>query len=101
MSIMMPAPREPRSIAAAAQHRRLGSAWSGALVSLALIASICTLVMMIGTRAATALPRQLVVIDDGNSSLVLFTVIAVMAILGAFVFNGLTPDQARRRRSRR
>jgi hypothetical protein len=104
MSLVLPAPNEPRSIAAAAQHRRLGSAWTGALVSVALAVSICTLVLVIGTSAASALPRHLIVIDDGNSSLVVFAVIGigiVMMLLAAFAFNGLTPGHARRRRSRR
>lgn len=104
MSLVMPTPNEPRSIAAAAHHRRLGSAWTGALVSVALIASICTLVLMIGTSAASALPRQLIVVDDGNSSAVIFTIAAisvVMVLLAAFAFNGLTPGHVRRRRTRR
>lgn len=104
MSFVISAPNEPRSIAAAAHHRRLGSAWTGALVSFALIASICTVVLMIGTSAASALPRHLIVIDDGSSNAVVFTVIGiciVMMLLAAFAFNGLTPGHARRRRTRR
>lgn len=104
MSLVLSAPDEPRSIAAAAHHRRLGSAWSGALVSVALIASICALALVIGSSAASALPRHLIVVDEGGSNVVTFAIIAlfiVMVLLAAFAFNGLTPGHARRRRTRR
>ena len=46
---------ERRSIETAVRHRRVGFAWAGALVAVALVLSICALLMVMSANAAFAL----------------------------------------------
>jgi hypothetical protein len=95
---------EPRSIRAAQLHGRIGFACTEILVSLVLIVSICAIVLMLGTNAASASVRNLVMVDDGISGAAIFAVIGaavLFLLLAPFAFNGLTPGHVRRRRSRR
>lgn len=104
MSFDLSATQEVRSFRAAQLHGRLAAACTQIFVSLALIVSICAVVLMFGTNAASAAARNLVMVDDGISGGAIFAVIAVVVLfmlLAPFAFNGLTPGHVRRRRSRR
>ena len=105
MATNLYAVEQPRSISAAVEHGRLGSACAAAMVAIALVASICAIVLLIGTDAALAAPRELATIDDGSASSgvigVVIGISVIMMLLAAVAFNGLTPSQARRRRSKR
>jgi hypothetical protein len=104
MSFDIAAPHEARSIRAASLHRRLGSACTEILVSIVVVAAICAVALMIGTNAASAATRNLIMVDDGIGSGAIFAVAGVTVlfmVLAPFVFNGLTPGHVRRRRSRR
>ena len=104
MSFDLSAPQEARSIRAAQLHGRLAAACTEIFVSLALIMSICAVVLMLGTNAASAAARNLVMVDDGISLGAIVAVIGVIVLfvlLAPFAFNGLTPGHVRRRRSRR
>lgn len=104
MSFDFAAPNEARSIRAASLHRRLGSACTEIFVSIVVVASICAIALMIGTNAASASVRNLVMVDDGVSGGAIFAVVGVAVLfmlLAPFVFNGLTPGHVRRRRARR
>jgi hypothetical protein len=46
---------ERGSIEAAVRHRRVGFAWAGALVAVALVLSICALLMVMSANAAFAI----------------------------------------------
>jgi hypothetical protein len=97
-------PQEARSIRAAAIHRKLGSAWTEILVSMAVIVSICAIVFIVGTNVASAAVPNLITIDDSNGDKAIFTVVGItvlLMMLAPFAFNGLTPGHARRRRTRR
>lgn len=104
MSFDFAAPNEARSIRAASLHRRLGSACTEIFVSVVVLASICAIALMIGTNAASASVRNLIMVDDGIGAGAIFAVIGVAVLfmaLAPFVFNGLTPGHVRRRRTRR
>lgn len=104
MSFDFAAPNEARSIRAASLHRRLGSACTEIFVSVVVLASICVIALMIGTNAASASVRNLIMVDDGVSGSAIFAVVCVAVLfmlLAPFVFNGLTPGHVRRRRTRR
>ena len=104
MSFDLSAKQEVRSLRAAQAHGRLAAACTEIFVSLALIVSICAVVLMLGTNAASASVRNLVMVDDGISSGAIFAVIGVVVLfmlLAPFAFNGLTPGHVRRRRNRR
>lgn len=91
---------EPR-IGVADLRRRASAVCAEALLSFVLIVSICAVALIIGTNAASAAVRNLVMIDDGISGGALLAVIGIavfLMLLAPFAFNGLTP--ARRRRSR-
>src|SRR6185312_16778911 len=68
MSFDLSATHETRSIRAAQLHGRLAAACTEIFVSLALIVSICAVVLMPGTNAASAAARNLVMVDDGISA---------------------------------
>jgi glycerol uptake facilitator-like aquaporin len=97
--------QQPRSISAALEHGRLGSAFAAAIVAIVLLASICAIVLLIGTDAALAASRQLATVDDGSASNgvigMVIGISVIMMLLASVAFNGLTPSQARRRRSKR
>jgi hypothetical protein len=104
MSFDIATPNETRSIRAASLHRRLGSVCTEILVSVVVIASICAIALMIGTNAASAATRNLIMVDDGIGAGAIFAVVGVtilFMVLAPFVFNGLTPGHVRRRRARR
>ncbi len=48
------APIERGSIETAVRHRRVGFAWAGAIVVVALVLSICALLMVMSANAAFA-----------------------------------------------
>jgi hypothetical protein len=48
------APIERGSIETAVRHRRVGFAWAGAIVAVALVLSICALLMVMSANAAFA-----------------------------------------------
>jgi|GEM_PF-1406133 len=97
--------QEPRSIAAAVRHGRLGSAYAAAMIAIALMISICAIVLMISGDAALAAPRELFMVDDGSvgggAIVMLIAASAIMMLLASVAFNGLTPSQARKRRAKR
>lgn len=98
-----PAP-EARTFRAAQLHGRIGSACAGMLLSFVLIVSICAIALMLGTSAASATVRNLVMVDDGISMTAIFTVVGVFILfllLAPVALNGLTPSHVRRRRARR
>jgi hypothetical protein len=103
MSLDFSRPHEAR-ISAADLRRRASAVCAEMLLSFALIASICAVALIIGTNAASAAVRNLVMIDDGISGGALLAVIGIavlLMLLAPFAFNGLTPGLVRRRRSRR
>jgi len=102
MSFDLSATHEARSFRAAQLHGRLAAACTEIFVSLALIVSICAVVLMLGTNAASAAARNLVMVDDGISARAIFAaaVAALFMLLAPFAFNGLTPGHIRRRNRR-
>jgi hypothetical protein len=93
--------KEPRSIGAAVRHGRFGSACAAAMVAIALAASICAIVLALGTDGAFAASPLIPVDEQGLNYAVLVPVLLVAIALTCFAFNGLTPGYARRRRNRR
>jgi hypothetical protein len=96
---------EPHSIATAVRHGRLGSACAAAMVAIALMVSICAIVLMISGDAALAAQSELFMVDDGSVSsdaiVMVIAVAVIMMLLASVAFNGLTPSQARKRRAKR
>ena len=93
--------KEPRSISAAVRHGRFGSACAAAMVALALTASICAIVLALGTDHAAAAGSLITVDEQSLNYAVLVPVVVVAVGLTCFAFNGLTPGYVRRRRDRR
>jgi len=93
--------KEPRSIGAAVRHGRFGSACAAAMVALALTASICAIVLALGTDRAAAAGALITVDEQSLNYAVLVPVVLIAVGLTCFAFNGLTPGYARRRRNRR
>lgn len=94
--------KEPRSIGAAIRHGRFGSACAAAMVAIALAASICAIVLVLGVDGAFAASPRLIMIDEqGFDYGVLVPVFLIVIVLTCFAANGLTPAYARRRRNRR
>ncbi len=103
MSFDVATPNEMRTTRAAQLRRRLGSACSEMLVSLALMVAIGTVATMTATTAASAAVQNLVMMDDGISLTSIFAVAAIgflLMLLAPFAFNGLTPGHCRRPRER-
>jgi len=104
MSFDLSASNEARAVRAGQLRRRASSACSAIIVSLALIISICAVALMIGTNAASAGARNLVMADDGISGTAIFAIVGLVVLfmlLAPFACSGLTPGHARRQRNRR
>ena len=91
---------EPRSIGAAVRHGRFGSACAAAMVTVALAAAICAIVLMLGADGAAAAPRSMAVDGQGPAYAMAGAALLVFFTLVGAAYR-LTPSHVRRRRNRR
>jgi len=93
--------KEARSIGAAVRHGRFGSACAAAMVAVALAASICAIVLVLGADGAFAASAGLITGDpQALDYAVLVPVLLIVVTLTCFAGYGLTPGYVRRRNRR-